>query len=328
MSKQSDTIERFMGSAIFASRWMLAPFFRSLIIAMLVLVLVLLLLLLLLLLLNFGKELVSLLMGVVGLNDYDAIISVLTLVDTALIAVLLLIIVFGGYEDFVSKLSIGDDEDRPEWMGKVSVSDLKIKLISAIVAISAVQGLDAFLVGTTFTGEQIGWKIAIHLSFLFSDLLFAASDWISDSRKNAWALQDRLHGRASDLRRYKRVPMAVAAIRDGWFCPRCCLGRPDLHDRHQRQPDEADRCGHSASRDGPPYRCEQEDVVRQRCKVDGHRSPGRRTLAGRHQRYERGGHVHNRTHAKHVSPEQGVHRHLAAPAAGKERWPVALVHYT
>jgi len=173
MSKQPNTIERFLESAIFASRWILAPFFLGLIIAMLVL------------LLKFGKELASLLMGVLGLHDHDAIISILTLVDTALIAVLLLIIVFSGYENFVSKLSIGDYEDRPSWMGKVSFSDLKMKLISAIVAISAVELLKAFLVSTTLTGEQIGWKIAIHLTFVLSGLLFAASDWISDNRKSA-----------------------------------------------------------------------------------------------------------------------------------------------
>ncbi|MDP3133554.1 MAG: YqhA family protein, partial [Burkholderiaceae bacterium] len=88
---QLKTFERTMESAIFASRWILAPFFLGLIIAMLVL------------LVKFGKELVSLLMGMVGLYEHDAIISILTLVDTALIAVLLLIIVFSGYENFVSK---------------------------------------------------------------------------------------------------------------------------------------------------------------------------------------------------------------------------------
>lgn len=173
MKNQSNTFERFMESAIFASRWILAPFFIGLIIAMLVL------------LLKFGKELVSLLLGVLGLYEHDSIISILTLVDTALIAVLLLIIVFSGYENFVSKLSIGDHEDRPAWMGKVSFSDLKMKLIGAIVAISAVELLKAFLVSTTLTGEQIGWKIAIHLTFVISGLLFAASDWISDNRKNS-----------------------------------------------------------------------------------------------------------------------------------------------
>ena len=172
MMEKPRKFERRMESMIFASRWILAPFFVGLIIAMLVL------------LVKFGKELISLLLGVLGLHDHDAIISILTLVDTALIAVLLLIIVFSGYENFVSKLRIGDHEDRPGWMGKVSFSDLKMKLIGAIVAISAVELLKAFLVSTTLTGEQIGWKIAIHLTFVVSGLLFAASDWISDSRKN------------------------------------------------------------------------------------------------------------------------------------------------
>jgi uncharacterized protein (TIGR00645 family) len=165
------TPEQLLERAIFASRWLLVPFFLGLIVAIGVL------------LVKFGKELVALLMGVLGLHDHDAIISILTLVDTALIAVLLLIIVFSGYENFVSKLSIGEHEDRPAWMGKVGFSDLKMKLISAIVAISAVELLKAFLSSETMTGEQITWKVVIHLTFVVSGLLFAASDWISERRK-------------------------------------------------------------------------------------------------------------------------------------------------
>jgi uncharacterized protein (TIGR00645 family) len=171
MSTPSRSAEHWLERAIFASRWILAPFFVGLIIAMLVL------------LLKFGKELFSLLTGVLGYHDHDAIISILTLVDTALIAVLLLIIVFSGYENFVSKLSIGEHEDRPAWMGKVSFSDLKMKLISAIVAISAVELLKAFLLSQTLSNTQIAWKLAIHLTFVVSGLLFAASDWISENRK-------------------------------------------------------------------------------------------------------------------------------------------------
>lgn len=171
MTKPPKAIERTMEAVIFASRWILAPFFIGLIIAMMVL------------LVKFAKELFSLLMGVFGFYEHDTIISILTLVDTALLAVLLIIIVFSGYENFVSKINVGEHEDRPAWMGKVGFSDLKMKLISAIVAISAVELLKAFLVSETMTGEQIGWKIAIHLTFVISGLLFATSDWISDKRK-------------------------------------------------------------------------------------------------------------------------------------------------
>jgi uncharacterized protein (TIGR00645 family) len=135
------------------------------------------------LLIKFVKEMVLLIQGVLGFIEHDTVISILTLVDTALIAVLLLIIVFSAYENFVSKLSIGDHEDRPAWMGKVGFSDLKMKLIGAIVAISAVELLKAFLVSTTLTSEQLKWKITIHLTFVVSGLLFALADWISEQRK-------------------------------------------------------------------------------------------------------------------------------------------------
>jgi uncharacterized protein (TIGR00645 family) len=172
MSSQANKFERALESTIFASRWILVPFFLGLIVAMFIL------------LVKFGKELLALILGTLGLKEHDTVISILTLVDTALIAVLLLIIVFSAYENFVSKLSIGDHEDRPAWMGKVGFADLKMKLIGAIVAISAVELLKAFLVSTTLTGEQLGWKIAIHLTFVVSGLLFALSDWISDQRKS------------------------------------------------------------------------------------------------------------------------------------------------
>jgi uncharacterized protein (TIGR00645 family) len=171
MSPTPNKIELTLERIIFASRWILVPFFLGLIVGMLVL------------LLKFFKEMGLLIQGVIGLIEHDTVISILTLVDTALIAVLLLIIVFSAYENFVSKLSIGDHEDRPAWMGKVGFSDLKMKLIGAIVAISAVELLKAFLVSTTLTSEQLGWKIAIHLTFVLSGLLFALADWISERRK-------------------------------------------------------------------------------------------------------------------------------------------------
>ncbi|MDO8903824.1 TIGR00645 family protein [Hydrogenophaga sp.] len=171
MSPTPNKVELALEKFIFSSRWILVPFLLGLIVGMVVM------------LLKFFKELVLLIQGVLGIIQHDTVISILTLVDTALIAVLLLIIVFSSYENFVSKLSIGDHEDRPAWMGKVGFADLKMKLIGAIVAISAVELLKAFLVSTTLTGEELGWKIAIHLTFVISGLLFATADWITDQRK-------------------------------------------------------------------------------------------------------------------------------------------------
>ncbi len=156
---------------MFASRWLLAPFFAGLIVAIVVL------------LLKFIRELIELVEGVWSASDYDAIISILTLVDNALIASLLLIIVFSGYENFVSKIGVGSHEDRPAWMGKVGFADLKLKLIGAIVAISAVELLKAFLSASEFTSSQLGWKVGIHLTFVVSGVLFAVTDRIAEGRK-------------------------------------------------------------------------------------------------------------------------------------------------
>lgn len=163
--------EKNLEALIFSSRWLLAPFFLGLIVAIITL------------LVKFMKELSSLVMMIWTSNEHDAIISILTLVDTSLVACLLLIIIFSGYENFVSKISVGDHEDRPAWMGRVGFADLKLKLIGAIVAISAVELLKAFLVSNLYTGEQLAWKVGIHFTFVLSGLFFALTDWISAARK-------------------------------------------------------------------------------------------------------------------------------------------------
>lgn len=159
-------LELQLESLIFKSRWLLAPFYVGLILAIMAL------------LVKFSKELFNLTINVFSLSSDQAIISILTLVDTTLIASLMLIIIFSGYENFVSKIAFGEHEDRPVWMGKVGFSDLKLKLIGAIVAISAVELLKAFINAEHLTTETMGWKVGIHLTFVVSGVLFALTDWI------------------------------------------------------------------------------------------------------------------------------------------------------
>jgi uncharacterized protein (TIGR00645 family) len=155
---------------VFRSRWLLAPFFIGLLLAIVAL------------LLKFLKSLGSLALEMFTLSGDEMIIEILTLVDSALIAALLLIIGFSGYENFVSKISTGDHEDRPAWMGKVGFSDLKIKLMGAIVAISAVELLKAFINVGQFTREHLAWKVGIHITFVVSGVLFAITDRITESK--------------------------------------------------------------------------------------------------------------------------------------------------
>jgi uncharacterized protein (TIGR00645 family) len=167
--------EHGLEAMIFRSRWLLAPFFVGLIVAIVAL------------LVKFGKGLVGLIPLVL---DGDAeggkvIIEILSLVDAALIASLLLIIIFSGYENFVSKIAVGEHEDRPAWMGKVGFSDLKLKLIGAIVAISAVELLKAFIDSTSSTNindKKLAWMVGIHFTFVLSGVMFALTDRIADRK--------------------------------------------------------------------------------------------------------------------------------------------------
>jgi len=161
-------IERPLERLIFASRWLLAPFFVGLVLAILVL------------LAKFGQELWYLLGAAFQPGEAEVVLSVLTLVDIALVASLLLIIIFSGYENFVSKLDIGEHTDRPGWMGKVDFADLKIKLIASIAAISAIELLKAFVNVRELTDAQLAWKVGIHLTFVASGVLFAVMNRITE----------------------------------------------------------------------------------------------------------------------------------------------------
>jgi uncharacterized protein (TIGR00645 family) len=162
--------ETFLESIVFRCRWLLAPFFFGLL-AAIVAVLV-----------KFAKQLVALFAAVAGGGEHEAILLVLTLIDSALVASLLLIIAFSGYENFVSKIGVGEHEDRPAWMGKVGFSDLKIKLMGAIVAISAVELLKAFINADQLTNRQLAWRTGIHLAFVTSGVLFAVTDRLHEGK--------------------------------------------------------------------------------------------------------------------------------------------------
>jgi len=162
-------IEHFLERFIFASRWLLAPFYLGLVGAIA------------LLLIKFAKEFLNLLPVVVSGEGNQVMVGVLTLVDVALVANLLIIIVFAGYENFVSKIDTGDHEDRPDWMGHVSFTDLKIKVIGSIVAISGIELLKAFVSIEAYTNEQLAWKVGLHMAFVVSGVLFALMDRLTKS---------------------------------------------------------------------------------------------------------------------------------------------------
>lgn len=159
-------IEKKFESLLFMSRWLLAPFYIGLMLGVI------------LLLFKFFKELFGTFSNVMSISGNDLVLSVLTLVDISLIANLLIIIVFSGYESFVSKIEVDDHEDKPGWMGKVGFGSLKVKVMGSIVAISAIELLKTFLHGST-DHQDIMWKCIIHMTFVISGVLFAVMDRMS-----------------------------------------------------------------------------------------------------------------------------------------------------
>lgn len=168
-------IEKGLETMMFNSRWLLAPFYVGLVFAII------------LLLIKFIQEFMHLAPHILDTTEGTTILSILTLVDMALVANLLLIIIFSGYENFVSKINAGEHEDRPEWMGKIDFSALKLKLIASIVAISAIELLKAFVnlhdILAKETGwHQLAWMVGIHITLMISGVMFALMDRLSGDR--------------------------------------------------------------------------------------------------------------------------------------------------
>jgi uncharacterized protein (TIGR00645 family) len=117
-----------------------------------------------------------------GAKEADIILGVLSLIDVSLTGNLILIVVFSGYENFVSKIDPGGHPDWPDWMTKVNFAGLKQKLLGSIVAISAIQVLKAFMnVDAVFDTQKLGWLVGVHLVFVISALMLALSDrWGGD----------------------------------------------------------------------------------------------------------------------------------------------------
>jgi uncharacterized protein (TIGR00645 family) len=164
-------IEHILEKVMFASRWLMAPFYLGLIICLIVL------------LITFCSELIHFFTGGMTFEETEIILFALTLIDLSFTGNLLLIVIFSGYENFVSKIDIANHEDKPSWMGTVDFSGLKLKLISSIVAISGIHLLKLFFNLNNYTKEQITLFIAVHLTFVFSGVILAYMDYIVEKTK-------------------------------------------------------------------------------------------------------------------------------------------------
>lgn len=170
-------IETAFERMLFRSRWLMAPFYVGLALALVMLLAV------------FVRDLIYYVPQAFAareeMDSNGAILAVLTLVDLSLAGNLLLIVIFSGYENFVSKIDHSGHRDWPEWMGTIDFTALKIKLLGSIVAISAIQLLKQFMAVKTASDRELMWYVVIHVVFVVSSVLLALSDRLSGEGKHS-----------------------------------------------------------------------------------------------------------------------------------------------
>jgi uncharacterized protein (TIGR00645 family) len=175
---------RAIGSLIFLSRWLQAPLYLGLIVAQIVYVFV------------FMVELWHLAAEVIHdpthIDEATVMLSVLGLIDVVMIANLLIMVIIGGYETFVSRVNVDGHPDQPEWLSHVNANVLKVKLAMAIIGISSIHLLKTFIAvgdlgakgggsisGEAYTSEGVFWQVVIHMVFIVSAVALAFIDRIS-----------------------------------------------------------------------------------------------------------------------------------------------------
>lgn len=171
--RDRNPIERGIEKIIFFSRWLLAPFYLALVVALVIL------------LFKMLQETAEYVLHAVSATETDVILGALSLVDLALTGSLMIIVIFSGYENFVSRIDETEHSDWPEWMAKIDFSGLKLKLLSSIVAISAIKLLTAFMNIGKYSDRDLMWMTAVHVVFVVSGVVMALTDKISGEAKSA-----------------------------------------------------------------------------------------------------------------------------------------------
>ena len=157
---------------LLASRWLLTPFYVALVFALLAL------------LGKVGVRVYEMATQFVSIGEEQVMLSALAIVDLTLSASLIVIVMLSGYANFVSRLDVSSESGWPHWIADIDFSELKVKLMSSIVAISAIKLLEAFMNTEHESDRDLGWQTGIHLAFVASTLLVAFADWLGSRPKD------------------------------------------------------------------------------------------------------------------------------------------------
>jgi len=162
----SNKVTHSVANLIFLSRWLQAPMYLGLIVALGVYAY------------KFFVMLAKLIMNLGSSEETDILLQVLSLIDVVMIANLLVMVIVGGYEIFVSRLHLEDHPDQPEWLSHVDAGVLKIKLGMALVSISSIHLLRSFINAGNMTEHTLKWEVIIHCVLLVSVIFIAVTDWL------------------------------------------------------------------------------------------------------------------------------------------------------
>lgn len=173
--KNGIRLEKCLEEIIFGSRWLIAPLYIGLVLGLGVL------------LIKFAQEFFHLAPNVFSLSEGDVVLQLLSFIDMTLVANLILMVIFCGYENFVSKIDVTGHIDQPPWMGKVDVSGLKLRLIASIVAISSIKLLKAFADVHDLPDRDLSWLVGIHLTFVITGVLLAVMTRIEEKSEKEHA---------------------------------------------------------------------------------------------------------------------------------------------
>jgi uncharacterized protein (TIGR00645 family) len=158
------TVERLVERLLYGSRWLLAPIYLGLSLTLLVLGV------------KFFQELWHLLSHILETSEENMILVVLALIDLSLVASLVVMVMFSGYENFVSRLDVHEGDDKLDWLGKLDAGTLKLKVAASIVAISSIHLLQAFVNIPQIPNDKLMWYVIIHLTFVVSAVMMGVLD--------------------------------------------------------------------------------------------------------------------------------------------------------
>lgn len=160
-------LERIIERLLYASRWLLAPVYLALSLVLIALAV------------KFFQELFHLFGHILEMGESDMVLVILALIDLSLVGSLVVMVMFSGYENFVSRIDVREGDDKLDWLGKLDAGTLKLKVAASIVAISSIHLLRVFVEIPQIESEKLMWYVIIHLTFVVSALLMGILDRIS-----------------------------------------------------------------------------------------------------------------------------------------------------